>query len=59
MSNWLTSLFPYKKLRTLQEENEDLKAKILEKQEVINRTNAYWKREIHKKAARQGSQKAL
>lgn len=50
MSNWLSKLkvFPYKKLNTLQKENEELKNKLSEKQDIINKTNAYWKRELRK-----------
>lgn len=31
----------------LKQENEDLKLKILEKQEQINKTNSYYKKKIH------------
>jgi len=48
--NWIVSkLFPTKqKVKELTVENESLQAKLDEKQDVINKTNAYWKREMAK-----------
>jgi hypothetical protein len=36
-----------KKLEELQKENDDLKIKILEKQDQINKTNSYYKKKIY------------
>jgi|TARA_R110000868_G_scaffold83012_1_gene234509 hypothetical protein len=36
-----------KKLSFLEEENKKLKNKLQEKQEIINKTNAYWKKKFH------------
>lgn len=33
--------------KKLEAEIEDLKAKLVEKQAVINKTNAYWKKKIY------------
>jgi hypothetical protein len=37
------------KLKKLEEENGVLKQKLEERQEVINKTNAYWKKKLHAK----------
>jgi len=31
----------------LEKENQELKVKLAERQEVINQTNAYWKKKLH------------
>jgi hypothetical protein len=36
-----------KTIKQLKEENKELKDKLNEKQEVINQTNAYWKKKLH------------
>lgn len=47
MLKWISSIFKNKKLEELNKENVDLKLKLVEKQEVINQTNAYWKKKLH------------
>lgn len=48
LMKWLTKFFKtYKYARLLEEENIDLKAKVLQAQENLNRTNSYWKKKIH------------
>lgn len=48
MINWLKGLFTnYKKVKKLEKEVEVLNDKIIEKQEIINKTNAYWKKKIY------------
>jgi len=34
------------KCEELEKENAELKAKLVERQEVINKTNAYWKKKL-------------
>lgn len=36
-----------KVVKKLEQENKELKTKLEERQEVINQTNAYWKRKLH------------
>jgi hypothetical protein len=48
MINWLKSLFTnYKKVKELESEIEILNDKIDEKQDIINKTNAYWKKKLY------------
>lgn len=47
MIKWLTNVFQGKRIKELEEQNETLRKKIDEKQEVINQTNAYWKRRLY------------
>lgn len=47
MLRWLKRLFSQEQVEKLQKENELLKAKLEEKQEHINKTNAYWKKKMH------------
>lgn len=47
MLKWISSIFKNKKLIELNKENAELKLKLIEKQEVINQTNAYWKKKFH------------
>ena len=35
------------KCEDLAKENEELKQKLIERQEVINQTNAYWKKKLY------------
>lgn len=37
-------LFPWTRFKLLEAENSQLREKLAEKQEHINKTNAYWKR---------------
>jgi|688.fasta_scaffold1285953_2 hypothetical protein len=46
------------KCEELEKENVELKLKLVEKQEVINRTNAYWKRKV-RELSQNGSKKNL
>lgn len=45
----LKNLFCKTEIDKLSKENEELKAKLLEKQEQINKTNAYYKRLMYNK----------
>ena len=47
MSNWFTSLFGKNRIAELEKEIAELKVKLQEKQEHIDKTNAYWKKKIH------------
>ena len=58
--NWFLNFLSTNKVKELQEENENLKTelkecseKLVEKQEHINKTNAYWKRKMHTKSKKQ------
>jgi hypothetical protein len=46
MKGFLKNLFS-NKCEDLQKENAELKQKLAERQEVINQTNAYWKKKLH------------
>lgn len=46
------------KCEELEKENVELKLKLAEKQEVINRTNAYWKKKL-RALSQNGSKKNL
>jgi peptidoglycan hydrolase CwlO-like protein len=47
MINWIKSLTTRKEIKILQKQVEDLKNDITSKQEVINKTNAYWKKKLY------------
>jgi hypothetical protein len=48
MINWLKGLFTnHKKVKELENEIEVLNDKLNERQEVINKTNAYWKKRVY------------
>jgi hypothetical protein len=47
MKNFFTSLFCKQTIDKLESEIVLLKEKLDEKQEVINQTNAYWKRRLY------------
>lgn len=48
MINWLKGLFiNHKKVKELENEIEVLNDKLNERQEVINKTNAYWKKRVY------------
>jgi hypothetical protein len=49
MIEWIKKLLYSKKVDELKKENLELKKKILEKQEQINKTNAYWKKRFYSK----------
>ena len=60
MQNWFKKLFSSKeKIKSLEVENQTLQTKLDEKQEVINKTNAYWKREIAKVKSKKTQPKSL
>jgi peptidoglycan hydrolase CwlO-like protein len=46
MIRWFKNLFSFKKIADLENEITTLKSKVVEKQEQINKTNAYYKRII-------------
>jgi hypothetical protein len=45
--NWLKKLLSSKKIEELERENSELKEKLVERQEHINKTNAYWKKKMN------------
>ena len=47
MLKFINSLFNKSKITELEKENEELKDKLLKRQEAINETNAYWKKKLH------------
>ena len=47
MINWFRSLFSKNRIAELEKEIVDLKIKLQEKQEHIDKTNAYWKKRLH------------
>jgi|LakMenE09Jun09ns_1017247.scaffolds.fasta_scaffold00238_5 hypothetical protein len=48
MIKWIQSLFTnYKKVKKLENEIEVLNDRIDEKQDIINKTNAYWKKKLY------------
>jgi hypothetical protein len=53
-SNWFTSLFGKSRIQELEEQVDDLEKEVIdlrlklhEKQEHIDKTNAYWKKKMH------------
>lgn len=46
ITKMLNNLFGCRKMEELTKENAILKEKLQERQEVINQTNAYWKRKL-------------
>lgn len=47
MINLMKKVFPHLKVKELETENQELKEKLVERQETINKTNAYWKKKIY------------
>jgi len=47
MSKLLNKIFPCTRVKTLEKENEELYKKLSQRQEVINKTNAYWKKRFN------------
>jgi hypothetical protein len=45
--NWIKKLFISTKENALEKEIETLKLKLEERQEAINKTNAYWKKKMN------------
>lgn len=46
MLKWLSKVFPWARIKYLEKENTELKEKLVERQEAINKTNAYWKKKV-------------
>jgi hypothetical protein len=46
MLKWLSKVFPSAKIKVLEEQITELKEKLIERQEAINKTNAYWKKKF-------------
>lgn len=62
--NWFMNFLESKKLKTLEQENESLQQKLndcseklAEKQEHINKTNAYWKKKMHQLTTKKSNKK--
>lgn len=55
MLKWLSNLFPIVKVKKLEEENKQLREKLTERQENINKTNAYWKKRVNELLRKQKS----
>jgi hypothetical protein len=47
MLKFIKSLFNKTKITELEQENKELKDKLAKRQDVINETNAYWKKKLH------------
>ena len=45
--NWIKNLLSFTKIEELEKEITVLKSKLEERQEAINKTNAYWKKKLH------------
>lgn len=57
--NWFKKLFMSKKEKELEKQIEELKVKLGERQEAINKTNAYWKKKVHELTRKKGSSASL
>lgn len=57
--NWLKSICGSKREEELEKQVRVLEVKLKERQEAINRTNAYWKRKLYEVQARATRKKAL
>jgi hypothetical protein len=55
--NWIKNFFTSAKQRELEKEITVLKAKLEERQEAINKTNAYWKKKFHEVQRKTASKK--
>lgn len=52
---WIKEIINYlmgKTINELKSKNATLEKKLIEKQEHINRTNAYWKNKMHEKSVK-------
>ena len=60
MLDKLFSLFPtyQKRIKELENEVNELKLKLYQRQEDINKTNAYWKKKLHTLSRSKGSEKS-
>lgn len=52
MLKWLKDLLSAPRIKYLEREIEELRAKVVEKQIHIDKTNAYWKKKMYQKAAK-------
>lgn len=52
MLKWLSKVFPWAKIKVLEQEVTELKDKLAERQEAINKTNAYWKKKLREVTSR-------
>lgn len=57
--NWLKSICGSKREEELEKQVRVLEAKLKERQEAINRTNAYWKRKLYEVQGKTTRKKAL
>lgn len=60
MLDKLFNLFPtyQKRIKQLENEVSELKQKLQQRQEDINKTNAYWKKKLHALTRSKGSEKS-
>lgn len=47
MLKFLSKIFPWARIKVLEQENNELKEKLVERQQAINKTNAYWKKRFN------------
>lgn len=47
MLKLLSKIFPWAKIKMLEQENQKLKDKLADRQQAINKTNAYWKKRVN------------
>lgn len=60
MLDKLFNLFPtyQKRIKELENEVNELKSKLQQRQEDINKTNAYWKKKLHTLSRSKGAEKS-
>ena len=54
MLKWLKDLLSAPRIKQLEKEIEELRAKVVEKQQHIDKTNAYWKKKLYQKTHKSG-----
>jgi hypothetical protein len=47
MLKLLSKIFPWARIKVLEQQNSELKEKLVERQQAINKTNAYWKKRVN------------
>ena len=47
MLKFLSKIFPWARIKVLEQENQTLKEKLADRQQAINKTNAYWKKRVN------------
>lgn len=57
--SWIQKLFSFQKEKRLKKEIAELKTKLDERQEAINKTNAYWKKKVHELTRKTSTVKSL